>query len=61
MPDKKRQAKNQAKDTGQAQAKNAMLASSIIARKVTRVEVFAASERPNMAPARYPARFAAPR
>ncbi|MNL24405.1 hypothetical protein D3C87_1458360 [compost metagenome] len=60
-PERNRQAKNQAKDTGHAQAKNAMLASSIIARRVNRVEVFDASERPKRAPARYPARFAAPR
>ncbi|MCY1439120.1 hypothetical protein D9M71_553410 [compost metagenome] len=60
-PESNRQAKNQAKDRGQAQAKNATLASSIMPLRVARVEVLAASVRPKIAPARYPARFAAPR
>ncbi|MNF93771.1 hypothetical protein D3C84_764570 [compost metagenome] len=52
VPERKRQAKNHAKDTGQAQAKNARLASNIIALRVNAVEVLAAKDRPEIAPAR---------
>ncbi|MNL16969.1 hypothetical protein D3C87_1380370 [compost metagenome] len=52
VPERKRQAKNHTKDTGQAQAKNARLASNIIALRVNTVEVFVAMERPKIAPTR---------
>jgi len=60
-PEAKRQAKNHAKLTGHAQAKNAAVANSIIARRTAEAEARAAIGAASNAPARYPARLAAPR
>ncbi|SOZ09597.1 protein of unknown function (plasmid) [Cupriavidus taiwanensis] len=59
-PDRKRQMKNQLRETGSAHAKNAAVAVSIIQRMTFRFDMRAASKRPDSAPTRYPAKFAAP-
>jgi len=60
-PDAKRQTKNQPKESGKAQAKNAALATIIIPRSAGAAPACAAIGRASKAPPRYPARFAAPR
>ena len=59
-PDAKRQTKNQPKESGKAQAKNAALATTIIPRSAGPVPARAAIGRASKAPPRYPAKFAAP-
>src|SRR5438552_4075135 len=61
IPDAKRQTKNQPKESGKAHAKNAALATTIIARSAGVAPARAAVGRASKAPPRYPARFAAPR
>src|SRR5205814_7114021 len=60
-PDAKPQTKNQPKESGKAHAKNAALATTIIARSAGVAPARAAVGRASKAPPRYPARFAAPR
>jgi len=60
-PDKKRQKKNQAKPSGNAQARRLAAVASIEPRSKAGVPVRAATARAPIAPARYPARLAAPR
>ena len=60
-PDAKRQTKNQPKESGRAQAKNAAVATVIIARKPVAEPARSAIGRASKAPATYPARLAAPR
>ena len=61
IPDAKRQTKNQPNESGNAQAKNAALTTTIIPRSVGAAPTRAAMGRASKAPPRYPARFAAPR
>src|ERR1700739_4144123 len=61
IPDAKRQAKNQPKESGKAQAKKAALAAIITPRSIAAAPARAAIGRASKAPPRYPARFAAPR
>ena len=60
-PAAKRQTKNHVKESGEAQAKKLAVASTIIARSTWGAEARAAMAWASSAPARYPARFAAPR
>jgi hypothetical protein len=60
-PEANRQTKNQPKESGNAQAKNAAVATIIIARKLGAAPARSAIGRAARAPARYPARLAAPR
>ena len=60
-PDPTRQAKYHQKESGKAHAKNATVAIAIIARKIGAAPAVAAIRRASTAPARYPAKFAAPR
>src|SRR5260370_28413978 len=61
MPDTKRQRKNQQKESGKAQAKNAALTTTIIPRSVGAAPACAAIGRASKAPPRYPTTFPAPR
>ena len=60
-PATKRQKKNHGKDSGSAHAKKAAVASSIMPRSTLAAGNRAASGEATSAPARYPARLAAPR
>ena len=60
-PDRKRHRKNQAKPSGNAQATRLAAVSSIDPRNSAGAPVRAAMARAASAPARYPARLAAPR
>ncbi len=61
MPEAKRQVKNQPKESGNAQAKNAAVVAIIMPRSAGLAPAFSAIGRASRAPARYPARLAAPR
>src|SRR5229473_2328400 len=60
-PDANLQTKNHTTDSGKAQAKNAAVATNISSRSAWRLDSAAAISRARRAPARYPAKFAAPR
>jgi len=61
MPEANRQTKNQPNESGKAQARNEIPATTIIVRSADAAPAWRAIGRASSAPARYPARLAAPR